>query len=83
MFSMCSKLTPHARIPDTRIPQFMQPCSEIESFRQDRIKGIRDTDMKSRDRYEIQYGCSTPNPLVVLLKYNNPWNYLVNVKVMF
>ena len=26
MFSMCSKLTPHARIPDTRIPQFMQPC---------------------------------------------------------
>ena len=23
---MCSKLTPRARIPDTRIPQFMQPC---------------------------------------------------------
>ena len=26
MFSMCSKLTPRARIPDTRIPQLMQPC---------------------------------------------------------
>ena len=25
MFSMCSELTPRARIPDTRIPQFMQP----------------------------------------------------------
>ena len=23
---MCSELTPRARIPDTRIPQFMQPC---------------------------------------------------------
>ena len=23
---MCSKLTPRARIPDNRIPQFMQPC---------------------------------------------------------
>ena len=27
MFSMCSELTPRARIPDTRIPQFMQPWS--------------------------------------------------------
>ena len=26
MFSMCSKLTSCARIPDTRIPQLMQPC---------------------------------------------------------
>ena len=26
MFSMCSELTPRARIPDTRIPQLMQPC---------------------------------------------------------
>ena len=25
MFSMCSELTPHAPIPDTRIPQLMQP----------------------------------------------------------
>ena len=25
MFSMCSSLTPRARIPDTRIPQLMQP----------------------------------------------------------
>ena len=25
MFSMCSELTPRARIPDTMIPQFMQP----------------------------------------------------------
>ena len=25
MFSMCSELTPRARIPDTRIPQLMQP----------------------------------------------------------
>ena len=29
MFSMCSELTPRARIPDTRIPQFMQPCPPI------------------------------------------------------
>ena len=27
MFSMCSLLTPSARIPDTRIPQLMQPCT--------------------------------------------------------
>ena len=27
MFSMCSELTPRAPIPDTRIPQFMQPCT--------------------------------------------------------
>ena len=27
MFSMCSELTPRARIPDTRIPQLMQPCT--------------------------------------------------------
>ena len=26
MFSMCSELTPRAPIPDTRIPQLMQPC---------------------------------------------------------
>ena len=26
MFSMCSELTPRACIPDTRIPQLMQPC---------------------------------------------------------
>ena len=26
MCSMCSELTPRARIPDTRIPQLMQPC---------------------------------------------------------
>ena len=25
MFSMCSELSPRARIPDTRIPQLMQP----------------------------------------------------------
>ena len=25
-YSTCSELTPHARIPDTRMPQFMQPC---------------------------------------------------------
>ena len=28
MFSMCSELTPRARIPDTRIPQLMQPCHD-------------------------------------------------------
>ena len=29
MFSMCSELTPRARIPDTRIPQLMQPCPSV------------------------------------------------------
>ena len=29
MFSMCSELTPRARIPDTRIPQLMQPCLQM------------------------------------------------------
>ena len=29
MFSMCSELTPRARIPDTRIPQLMQPCAQV------------------------------------------------------
>ena len=27
MFSMCSELTPRAHIPDTTIPQLMQPCT--------------------------------------------------------
>ena len=27
MFSTCSKLTPHAPIPDGRMEQFMQPCA--------------------------------------------------------
>ena len=30
MFSMCSELTPRAHIPDTRIPQLMQPCLKFE-----------------------------------------------------
>ena len=30
MFSMCSKLTPRARILDTRIPQLMQPCLHMQ-----------------------------------------------------
>ena len=29
MFSMCSELTPRVRIPDTRIPQDMQPCADL------------------------------------------------------
>ena len=29
MYSLCSELTPRALIPDTRIPQFMQPWSNI------------------------------------------------------
>ena len=32
MFSMCSELTPHAHIPDTRIPQLMQPCPSENSL---------------------------------------------------
>ena len=35
MFSMCSELTPRARILDTRIPQLMQPCMQNSI----RIKG--------------------------------------------
>ena len=33
MFSMCSELTPRARIPDTRIPQYMQPCQGLSTSR--------------------------------------------------
>ena len=29
MFSMCSELTPRARILDTRIPQLMRPCLDV------------------------------------------------------
>ena len=29
MFSMCSELAPRAHIPDTRIPQLMQPCKKL------------------------------------------------------
>ena len=29
MFSMCSELAPRARIPDTKIPQLMQPWSVL------------------------------------------------------
>ena len=32
MFSMCSELTPRARILDTRIPQLMQPCTLVSPF---------------------------------------------------
>ena len=32
MFSMCSELTPCAHIPDTRIPQLMQPCHMEAKF---------------------------------------------------
>ena len=32
MFSMCSELTPRAPIPDTRIPQLMQPCKCVYNF---------------------------------------------------
>ena len=31
MFSMCSELAPRAHVPDNRIPQLMQPCSETGS----------------------------------------------------
>ena len=30
MFSMCSELTPRAHIPDTRIPQLMQPWPALD-----------------------------------------------------
>ena len=29
---MCSELTPRARIPDTRIPQLMQPCPQKQEL---------------------------------------------------
>ena len=29
---MCSELTPRARIPDTRIPQLMQPCQRSQAI---------------------------------------------------
>ena len=32
MFSMCSELTPRAPIPDTRIPQLMQPWTQFKTF---------------------------------------------------
>ena len=32
MFSMCSELTPRAHIPDTGIPQLMQPCTGAMSY---------------------------------------------------
>ena len=32
MFSMCSELTPRACIPDTRIPQLMQPCPQKQEL---------------------------------------------------
>ena len=39
MFSMCSELTQRARIPDTRIPQFMQPWAGRRHMHQDRGSG--------------------------------------------
>ena len=44
---MCSELTPRAPIPDTRIPQLMQPCMEEDMDDEDHI---RDND-KSEDFY--------------------------------
>ena len=38
MFSMCSELTPRARIPDTRIPQLMQPCDREIVLHLERMK---------------------------------------------
>ena len=34
MFSICSELTPRARVPDTRIPQLLQPWSVASKLRQ-------------------------------------------------
>ena len=48
MFSMCSELTPRGRIPDTRIPQLMQPCHYHHhphhhgGHRVKRVRGSRD-----------------------------------------
>ena len=38
MFSMCSELTPRARIPDTRIPQLMEPWPFKFSFYQSTLR---------------------------------------------
>ena len=38
MFSMCSELTQRARIPDTRIPQLMQPCTQVEHTKRAEFK---------------------------------------------
>ena len=40
MFSMCSELTPRARIPDTRIPQLMQPCTWLSATEGDKDKKL-------------------------------------------
>ena len=46
MFSMCSKLTPRARIPETRITQFMQPCFEHDLRRLDQAQSQQETTKK-------------------------------------
>ena len=52
MFSMCSELTPRAPIPDTRIPQLMQPWSvvveskaedDVDSHNEGAVKGDLDS----------------------------------------
>ena len=55
MFSMCSELTPRAPIPDTRIPQLMQPCAyPNHSLESDEILKILSNLFRSLSSSEFQ-----------------------------
>ena len=50
MFSMCSELTPRARIPDTRLPQLMQPWRKID------FDYIEQICLKYKNKYRTMQG---------------------------
>ena len=55
MFSMCSELTPRAPIPDTRIPQVMQPClyGEAKETMKRAIRIINDLDNTGMETLDL------------------------------
>ena len=66
MFSMCSELSPRASIPDTRIPQFMQPCppitpSKLKLF----YDHDYDTDDEGYDNDDNDNGCAADDDHVL------------------
>ena len=68
MFSMCSELTPRARIPDTRIPQLMQPWL-LERFLEHKLQIFNTIQMSkhSANAHVVTPLCPRSLPIYILM----------------
>ena len=66
MFSMCSELTRRARIPDTRIPQLMQPCPRLIQINVDTAKVV--LDKFSNNETTVQLGEPVRNQDIFIIQ---------------